>query len=133
RQDGSFATCRRSVQPPPLDFAAAERRKSVATAEGRGDEFGGAHKPRRASATARSLKKRAAKDSFAAPRLIALTHPEPRPSAVATLFRRSAAESGSFRIPRSGGLNLPPLRGSSRARHEDHGLQPWLHSLPLRG
>src|SRR5207247_141310 len=25
--------------------------------------------------------------------------------------------------------SLPPLRGSSRARHEDHGLQPWLHSF----
>src|SRR5437867_1487622 len=31
--------------------------------------------------------------------------------------------------PRSGERIFRRSRGSSRARHEDHGLQPWLHSF----
>ncbi len=59
--------------------SAAERRQNAATAEGRGDNI-----PRQAS-------RRAAKYSVAALRLAGAQDWRPRPSAVATLFRRSAA------------------------------------------
>jgi len=60
-------------------FSAAERRKNVATAEGRGW-------------ISRRMSRGAAKESSAAPRLTLRQNGLPRPSAVATFFRRSAAD-----------------------------------------
>jgi hypothetical protein len=62
-----------------LEDTAAERRKTIATAEGRG------------KSVLNRLSRGAAKDSVAALRLIDNNERNPRPSAVATLLRRSAA------------------------------------------